>query len=67
MVEYGDRSGQLLSILRTLSQQVVFNWGHVVELSEILSGRLTDETPEEFLGPCFLPQDSAESATEFKK
>ena len=55
VVEYGDRSGQLLSILRTLSQQVVFNWGHVVELSEILSGRLTDETPEEFWAR-FLPQ-----------
>ena len=55
VVEYGDRSGQLLSVLRTLSQQVVLSWGQVVELSEILSGRLPDETAEEFWAR-FLPR-----------
>ncbi len=29
VVEYGDRSGQLLSVLRTLSQQVVLSWGRL--------------------------------------
>lgn len=48
VVEYGDRSGQLLSVLRTLSQQVVLSWGEVVEFSEILNGRLPHKTPEEF-------------------
>lgn len=55
VVEYGDRSGQLLSVLRTLSQQVVLSWGEVVEFSEILNGRLPHETPEEFWER-FLPR-----------
>ena len=48
VVEYGDRSGKLLSVLRTLCQQVVMNWGEVVEFVEIQNGRLPVKTMEQY-------------------
>lgn len=48
VLEYGDPSGKIMSVLRTLSQQVVMNWGHVVEFVEIQQGHIEGRTMERF-------------------
>ena len=48
VLEYGDPSGKIMSVLRTLSQQVVMNWGHVVEFVEIQQGHIQGRTMERF-------------------
>lgn len=58
VLEYTDRSGEVMSILRRMSQQVVMNWGSVVEYAEIQGGRIPDKTMERFWQD-FLPQIEA--------
>lgn len=48
VIEYGDPTGQIMGVLRTLSQQTVINWWQVVEFVEISNGRLVERTMEEF-------------------
>lgn len=48
VVEYGDPTGKIMGVLRTLSQQVAMNWGLVVEFAEISQGRLAGMTMEQF-------------------
>lgn len=55
LVEYGDPTGQVLSIVRTLSRQVIMNWGEAVEFTEIQRGRLPETTMERFWQD-FLPR-----------
>lgn len=54
LVEYGDPTGQVMSIVGELSRQVVMNWGMAVEFSEIQCGRLPEKTMERFWQD-FLP------------
>lgn len=51
VVEYGDPTGKLMSVLRTLSQQSVMEWRTwwtVVIFSEISRGRMKERTMEQF-------------------
>lgn len=48
VVEYGDSTGQVMEILRTLSEQAVMTWEDIVVFSEISRGRMPDRTLEEF-------------------
>ncbi len=40
VVEYGDPSGEIMSVLTTLSDQVIMKWGQIVEYCEICRGRI---------------------------
>ncbi len=48
VLEYGDRSGQFCALLRRLSQQVVMNWGCLVEFSEISRGCIPEKSLQQF-------------------
>lgn len=48
VVEYGDPTGKIMSVLRTLSQQVVMSWGMLVEFAELQTHRLLDRTMDNF-------------------
>lgn len=69
VLEYGDSTGKTMSVLRRLSQQVVMNWGHIVEFVEISRGRFADKTFAQFrqdYGPWIearLPQAEAMNET----
>ena len=48
VVEYGDPTGKIMSILRTLCSQSVTEWYPVVQFMEIKTGRLLEKTMEQF-------------------
>jgi len=48
VVEYGDPSGQIMSVLDKLSDQPVMTWADVVVYSEVCRGRLPEVTMEQF-------------------
>lgn len=48
VVEYGDPTGKIMSILLELSKQVVANWGIIVEFAEITQGRIVDKSITRF-------------------
>ncbi len=48
VVEYGDPSGKIMSVLLEMSKQVVANWGYTVEFAEITQGRIPDKTITRF-------------------
>ncbi len=48
VAEYGDPTGSLLSLLKTLSQQRLFTWWYAVQFTELQSGRLVERTMEDF-------------------
>lgn len=48
VVEYGDPTGKVMSVLRELSEQAVMTWEDVVVYSEISRGRLTHKTLAQF-------------------
>jgi len=48
VVEYGDPTGKVMALLRTLSEQSVMTWEDIVVYSEICRGRLCHKTLEEY-------------------
>lgn len=44
VLEYGDKTGGLLAVLRRLCRQTVMNWGEAVEFVEISRGRIVDKS-----------------------
>lgn len=48
VVEYGDPTGKIMSVLGTLCRQTVMDWDHVVEYAEIRRGRLLEKTMEQY-------------------
>lgn len=48
VVEYGDPTGQIMEVLRELSEQAVMTWADIVVYSEICRGRLKHITLEKF-------------------
>ena len=48
VVEYGDPTGNVMSVLRQLSEQAVMTWEDIVVYSEIVRGRLSQKTLEQY-------------------
>ncbi len=48
LVEYGDPTGSVMSVLKTLSQQRIFTWWFAVQFCEISTGRLIERNMEDF-------------------
>ncbi len=48
VVEYGDPTGSVLSVLLTLSQQSIISWWLPVQFAEIQQGRLLERSMEQF-------------------
>lgn len=44
VVEYGDPTGKLMHVLKTLCRQIVVDWGYIVEFAEIHMGRVPGRT-----------------------
>ncbi len=47
-VEFGDPTGSVLSVLKTLSQQRIFTWWYAVQFCELSTGRLLERTMDNF-------------------
>ncbi len=48
VVEYGDPTGTLMSVLLTLSQQSIISWWLPVQFAELHQGRLLERSMEQF-------------------
>lgn len=62
LLEYGDRSKQVMAVLRRLSQQAAMQWGQAVEFSEVQRGRIPGKTMDQFWAESRLPAGKAAEA-----